>query len=150
MNVVTKTNWEGTGVPVDIACPAEGALRIAKIEALKKLQQKATDLLQQRKFSNYITYLERTNPKKELSEKTLQQYIGEYQGGRTISLKNGKLYYARSAETGGQLHFISNDVFMLSEGDVTITFKRNKQNRVIEMESQWNLTSSPAIAAKVK
>ncbi len=150
MNVVTRTNWEGTGVPVDISSPAEDALRIARIEALKKLQQKATDPLQQRKFSNYITYLERTNPEKELPEITLRQYVGEYQGGRTITLKNGKLYYARFAETGGQLHFIFNDVFMLSEGDVTITFKRNKQDRVIEMESQWSLISSPAVAAKVK
>lgn len=150
MNVVTGTNWEGTGVPVDIACPAEDALRIARIEALKKLRQKSTDPLQQRKFSSYITYLRETDPKKELSEKTLRQYVGEYQGGRAIFLKDGKLYYARVAETGGQLHFISKDVFMLSDGDVTITFKRNKQDRVIEMESHWNLSDSPTIAAKVK
>ncbi len=39
---------------------------------------------------------------------------------------------------------------MLSEGDVTITFKRNKQNRVVEMESQWSLISSPAVVAKIK
>ena len=100
--------------------------------------------------SGYITYLERVNPEKELPEKTLRQYIGEYQGGRNISLKNGKLYYARFAETGGQLHFISKDVFMLSEGDVSVTFKRNKQNRVIEMESQWSLSSTPSVATKIK
>ena len=98
----------------------------------------------------YITYLEKTKPEKQLSVKTLRQYVGEYQGGRTITLKNGKLYYARFAETGGQLYFISNDIFMLSEGDVTVTFKRNKQNRIIEMEYKWSLISSPAIAAKVK
>ena len=150
MHVVTKTNWEGTGVPVDTASPAEDALRIARIQALRKLQQKTTDPLQQKKFGSYITYLERVNPEKELPEKTLRQYVGEYQGGRNISLKNGKLYYARFAETGGRLYFISNDVFMLSEGDFTITFKRNKQNRVTEMESQWSLSSSPSIAAKIK
>ena len=149
-NVVTGMNWEGTGVPVDIASPAEDALRIARIEALRKLQQKTAAPLQQKKFGSYITYLEKVNPEKELPEKILRQYVGEYQGGRSISLKNGKLHYARLAETGGQLHFISNDVFMLSEGDVTITFKRNKQNRVIEMESQWSLSSSPAIATKIK
>jgi len=149
-NVVTGTNWEGTGVPVDIASPAEDALRIARIEALRKLQQKTAAPLQQKKFGSYITYLEKVNPEKELPERILRQYVGEYQGGRSISLKNGKLHYARLAETGGQLHFISNDVFMLSEGDVTITFKRNKQNRVIEMESQWSLSSSPAIATKIK
>jgi hypothetical protein len=150
MNVVTKTNWEGTGVPVDIASPAEDALRIARIEALRKLQQKTADLLQQKKFGSYITYLEKVDPEKELPEKILRQYVGEYQGGRSISLKNGKLHYARFAETGGQLHFVSNDVFMLSEGDVTITFKRNKQNRVTEMESKWSLSSSPSVATKIK
>lgn len=150
LNVVTGTNWEGTGVPVDIACPAEDALRIARVEALKKLRQKATDPLQQRKFSSYITYLGKTDPEKELSEKTLRQYVGEYQGGRSITLKDGKLYYARVAETGGQLHFFSKDVFMLSDGDVTIKFKRNKQDRVIAMESQWSLSDSPTVAAKVK
>lgn len=150
LNVVTGTNWEGTGVPVDIACPPEDALRIARVEALKKLRQKATDPLQQRRFSSYITYLGQTDPEKELSEKTLRQYVGEYQGGRSITLKDGKLYYARVAETGGQLHFFSKDVFMLSDGDVTITFKRNKQDRVIEMESQWSLSDSPTVAVKVK
>jgi retinol-binding protein 3 len=150
MNVVTKTNWEGTGVPVDIACPAEDALRVARIEALKKLRQRATDSLQQKKFDNYITYLEKTKLEIELPEKTLRQYVGEYQNGRTITLKNGKLYYARVSDAGGELHFISADVFMLSEGDVTLIFKRNKQNRVIEMESQWSLSSTPAVAAKIK
>lgn len=150
MNVVTGTNWEGTGVPVDMACPAEDALRIAKIEALKKLRQGSTDSLQQKKFGNYITFITATNPERELPEKALRQYAGEYQGGRTITLKGGKLYYARLAEVGGQLHFISADLFMLSEGDVTITFKRNKENRLTGMEYQWSLSSIPAIAAKIK
>ena len=149
-SIITGTNWEGTGVPVDIACPAEDALRIARIEALKKLQQKATDSLQQKKFSNYITYLEKTAPEKGLPEKILRQYVGEYQGGRTITLKDGKLYYARVAEAGGQLHLISADVFMLSEGDVTITFKRDKQSRITGLESQWSLSPSPAVAARIK
>ncbi len=85
-----------------------------------------------------------------MPEKTLRQYVGEYQGGRTVTLKNGKLYYARVADSGGELHFISADVFMMSEGDVTITFKRDKQNRIIEMESQWSLSGTPTVATKIK
>lgn len=150
MSVFTGTNWEGTGVPVDITCPAEDALRIARIEALKKLQQRASDSLQQKRFSNYITYLANTAQEKELPENALRQYAGEYQGGRSVTLKNRKLYYARVAEGGGQLHFISTDVFMLSEGDITLTFRRNKQNRVTEMEAQWSLSSDPAVAKKIK
>lgn len=150
VSAVTGTNWEGTGVPVDIACPAEDALRIARLEALKKMQKKATNPLQQKKFSHYITYLEKTKPGTELPEKSLQQYVGEYRGGRTVTLKNGKLYYAGVAEAGGQLHLISTDVFMLAEGDVTITFKRDTQNRVIEMVSQWSLSGTPTLAVKTK
>jgi hypothetical protein len=150
MNVVTKTNWEGTGVPVDLSVPAEDALQIARIESLKKLRQKATEPPQQKKFDDYITFLEKTKPEKNLLEKALRQYVGEYQGGRTVTLKNGKLYYARLAETGGQLYFISPDVFMLSEGDVRVTFRRDKQNQISEIEYQWSLSSSPAVAAKVK
>ncbi len=149
-HVVTGTNWEGTGVPVDLVCPAEEAVRIARLIALKTLRQKTTDVGQQKKFDNYITYLEKTSPEKELSEKALRQYAGDYQGGRSVILKNGKLYYFRVAELGGQLHFISPDLFMLGEGDTTIRFKRDKQNRVNELESQWSLSSAPAVAAKIK
>jgi hypothetical protein len=150
MNVVTGANWEGTGVPVDIACPAEEALRIARIEALKTSKQKTSDSLHQKRLGSFITYLEKTNPEKELPEEALQQYVGEYQGGRTVTFKNRRLFYSRFAESGGELHVISADVFMLSEGDVTISFKRDKNNRVVGMEYQWSLSSSPAVAAKVK
>ena len=33
---VTKTNWEGTGVTPDVAVPADQALHVARITALKK------------------------------------------------------------------------------------------------------------------
>ncbi|MCA1558565.1 MAG: hypothetical protein LC731_08515, partial [Acidobacteria bacterium] len=149
-NVVTGTNWEGTGVPLDIACPAEDALRVARIEALGKLQQKATDPLQQKKFGNYITYLEKTSPERLMPETALRQYEGEYQGGRTVAVKDGKLYYSRVAEASGQLHPVATDVFMLAEGDVTITFKRDNRKRVDGLESQWSLSNTPAVAAKLK
>lgn len=150
VNVVSGTNWEGTGVPVDISCPAEDALRIAKIEALKTLEKKATDSFQKKKFNNYITYLEKTHPEKQLSANRLSQYVGEYQGGRIVTLKIGELSYARVAEASGRLHFIAPDVFMLSEGDVTVTFKRNKQNRIVGLKTQWSLSSSPSAAEKIK
>jgi C-terminal processing protease CtpA/Prc len=37
INPVTKTNWEGTGVKPDVACPAEKALDVAHEAAVKKL-----------------------------------------------------------------------------------------------------------------
>ena len=147
INAVTGTNWEGTGVPVDIPCAADDALRVARIDALKKLQAKAPTS-QREKFDAYLTYLERTRFEKELPENSLRQYTGEYQGGRVVSIKNGKLFYERIAEAGGQMHFIAPDVFMLAEGDVTITFKRDRTKRVVEMKTQWSLSDTPAVAKK--
>ena len=149
-NVVTGGNWEGRGVPVDVPCLADDALRIARIEALRKLQQQAVDPAQRKKLSTYLIYLEKTHPEKEMPTKALQQFVGEYSGGRTIAIMDGKLHYSRVAEAGGRLHFISPDVFMLAEGDVTITFKRNGQNRISGLETQWSLTGSPGMAKKVR
>lgn len=149
-NVVTGTNWEGTGVPVDIACAAEDALRVARITALKRLRQRATGPLQQRKLDTYITFLEKAGTGKALPERVLRQYAGEYEGGRAVTVNNGKLYYSRVAELSGELHSVSPDIFMLSEGEVTITFKRDKYKRVVGMEYLWSLASSPSLATKIK
>ena len=149
-NVVTGTNWEGTGVPVDVACPAEDALRVGKLEALKKLRRRANEPLQQRRLDSYIAFLENTKSQKELPERVLRQYVGEYQGGRAVALAHGKLHYSRVAEVGGELHFISPDLFMLSNGDITIRFKRDQKNRVVGMEYQWSLAAGPQSARKIK
>jgi hypothetical protein len=150
MNVVTGKNWEGTGVPVDILCPAEDALRVARLEALKQLLRKTTDEFQRRRYSTYITYLEKVDDQPDLAVRTLRQYAGEYEGGRTVSLKDRKLFYTRAAEAGGQLLWIAPDIFMLSEGDTTIKFTRDKKNRVTGMETKWSLSSSSQPAAKVR
>lgn len=148
-HVVTGTNWEGTGVPVDIPCPADDALRTARIEALKRLRQKATDPLQQKKFDNYITFLQKSTLKTNLPAKDLMQYVGDYEGGRNIILKAGKLYYSRVSEPAGEMFLILPDTFMLSDGDVTLKFQRGAGGKVTELVSQWSLRSSSAVAKKI-
>lgn len=43
INPITKTNWEGTGVKPDVAVPADKALKVAHLAALKSLQPTITD-----------------------------------------------------------------------------------------------------------
>jgi C-terminal processing protease CtpA/Prc len=43
INPVSKTNWEGTGVPADVACPADQAMSVAHVTAIEKLLAAATD-----------------------------------------------------------------------------------------------------------
>lgn len=43
INPITKTNWEGTGVKPDVAVPADKALKVGHLAALKALQPTVTD-----------------------------------------------------------------------------------------------------------
>ena len=43
INPITKTNWEGTGVEPDVKVPADQALKVAHLSALKKSFEKTTD-----------------------------------------------------------------------------------------------------------
>ena len=43
INPVTKTNWEGVGVKPDIAVPAGEALRVAHVDAIKKIMETVKD-----------------------------------------------------------------------------------------------------------
>jgi len=40
---ITKTNWEGTGVTPDVSVPADQALLVARVMALKKSIPTLTD-----------------------------------------------------------------------------------------------------------
>jgi len=43
INPVTKTNWEGTGVEPDVKVPADQALKVAHLSAVKKQIERETD-----------------------------------------------------------------------------------------------------------
>jgi C-terminal processing protease CtpA/Prc len=56
---ITKTNWEGTGVKPDIEVPAEQALRVAHLRALKNLLATATDERTKGQLRSIIEALEK-------------------------------------------------------------------------------------------
>ncbi|HSB10998.1 MAG TPA: S41 family peptidase [Blastocatellia bacterium] len=63
INPITKTNWEGTGVKPDIDVPADQALKVAHIAAMKKVLEKVTEPERKDAISQAIT-----NIQKELDE----------------------------------------------------------------------------------
>ena len=63
INPITKTNWEGTGVEPDIKVPADQALKVAQLTALKKSAEKTTDEEMKAVYRREVEKLQ-----KELSE----------------------------------------------------------------------------------
>ena len=59
INPITKTNWEGTGVKPDIETPANQALKIAQLTALKNIAEKTTDKERAAELRNSIASIQR-------------------------------------------------------------------------------------------
>jgi hypothetical protein len=59
VNPVTKTDWEGTGVKPDVEVPAEKALKMANLMALKRAVQKTTDPIIKQRLDALIADLEK-------------------------------------------------------------------------------------------
>jgi retinol-binding protein 3 len=60
---ITKSNWEGTGVTPDVACPADQALKVAHLAALQKKLDRAAEPEQVAALKRFIETTE-----KELAE----------------------------------------------------------------------------------
>jgi len=95
INPVSKTNWEGTGVVPDIACPAAEAFDKAYAMAVEKLAAKAAG---PQIKAEYAWILAGENAKKapmRVDEQILRSYAGVY-GERKITFENGSLFYQRT------------------------------------------------------
>jgi retinol-binding protein 3 len=68
INPISKTNWEGTGVEPDVKVPADRALKVAHLAALRKGVEKLTEEELKRAYRRHIETLER-----ELGEQTGQK-----------------------------------------------------------------------------
>ncbi len=54
-NPITKSNWEGVGIPPDIEVPAATALKIAHIEAIKAIESSTLDQARNKYLRRLIT-----------------------------------------------------------------------------------------------
>jgi C-terminal processing protease CtpA/Prc len=59
INPITKTNWEGTGVKPDIEVPADKALKVAHLAAMKKVIETVTDEERKRAIGHEIENLQK-------------------------------------------------------------------------------------------
>ena len=95
INPVSKTNWEGTGVAPDIACPAAEAFDRAYALAVEKLAAKATDPQAKAELDWILAGEKARRSPVRVDAEVLKGYAGAY-GERKVTFEGGALFYQRT------------------------------------------------------
>lgn len=132
VNPMTKTNFEGKGVEPDIKVPAEDALYVAHIEALKNLSKSEKD---ESIVNGYSMIIEENEAKRNpiiLDEEALQAYTGKYERGLEVSLDEGSLKIFSGMFTS-VLEPMGNDKFMINDANEQAHFQRDDAGKVVRL-----------------
>ncbi|MBN2226126.1 MAG: S41 family peptidase [candidate division Zixibacteria bacterium] len=114
INPITGTNWEGTGIAPHIETPAEQALDVAHIEALKAILQNTTEENLIAGLTWTIANLEALHAPAVIDHAVMQKYAGVY-GPRTIRYENGELVYQREGRLPYPMVAMSEDTFVFKD-----------------------------------
>lgn len=134
---VTGTCWEGIGIEPDISTPAEKAMYVACIEAIKKISKnKLTENIDQYRQWALERYKAELDPV-ILNDEQLADYIGEYEKSRNIKLVQGKLILFESVRTPITLIPLGNDFFAFTEQDGKLEFIRKKSGKKFGIKVQY-------------
>ncbi len=109
---ITGTNWEGTGVEPDIEAPADQALDVALLDALKKIAKNSNDEEHKASLQWAIKGLEFKNNPVDLDEKAETLYTGTF-GPRMISFEDGTLFYQRAGRAKYKMTPMGDDLFAI-------------------------------------
>ncbi len=120
INPISNTNWEGTGVEPDLKVPASEALLEAQIKAIKKMVARAEGP-EKATYEWAMTGLNAELHPVEVSDDILRTYAGNF-GERTITYRNGSLYYQRGEGEIHELEPLTEDLFKVG----SLTFFRLK------------------------
>jgi retinol-binding protein 3 len=115
INPVTGTNWEGTGVGPDVACPADAALDTALAAALERLAGAAPDEGDATALRWAAQAVQaRLQPPPVLEAAALARLTGQF-GPRTVSLEAGQLWYQREGRPRMRMLPMTSDTFTLED-----------------------------------
>lgn len=129
---ISKTNWEGVGVPPDLKTASAAALDVAIVDALTALA-KSSDAIVQRDAQWVLPVAAARVSQVQLSPDMLKEYIGRY-GERTIALTGGVLTLQRDGRPAIPMTALGNDQFALQGlDDIRAKFVR-RDGHVVELQ----------------
>jgi len=114
VNPITGKNWERSGVIPDIAVPADEALDVAYLEALKTVRARSADPEQAASLTWAIQGLEAQRQPVEVKLETLERYAGSY-GPRTLFVEDGRLFYQREGRPAAAAIPMTETLFRFAE-----------------------------------
>jgi hypothetical protein len=120
---VTGTNWEGVGVPPDVAVAADKALDQAQLIALQKLAAAPGPYAQDYAWA-IAGENAKLSPPAKLDAAAMAEYAGTY-GVRTIHVEDGALIFQRQGRPALTLTPMTADLFTVGDGDhIRVRFQR--------------------------
>jgi hypothetical protein len=126
----TNTGWEAVGVAPDITVPADKALAAARFDALKKLEEKASDEGAKAALAWARAGLESEIAPYAPPAKALKEYVGTF-GPRKFFIEGSKLVYQREERPKVALVPMSKDLFALEGVEYfRVRFTRNASGAV--------------------
>jgi len=126
----TPATW---GVAIEV--PAAQALTVARLEALKRLRDKATSEDRRRVFVWELETQESEQHPAQVDLATVQKYPGTY-GPRKITLESGELFYQREGRPRYRMIPMTPATFRLDAPDMggfRLRFVANDQGTVTEV-----------------
>lgn len=132
INPITQRNWEGDGVPVDVATTSEQALDRATVLALEAIIARAAseDATLEATWALAAFNARDTH----LSTRDMRPYVGAY-GPRTISIEGDHLILRRDRRPALTLIPLERDLFAL-DGALPLQrarFERDARGRIVAM-----------------
>jgi hypothetical protein len=129
---VTGKEWEKVGVQPDRAVPAEAALLEAHAAALRRLVEIGQDQNWNRSLSRILATVEARQTPRQPDQTWLARLAGDY-AGRTVSVRNGRLFYARSAGgLGEELTWLGGNRFGLGPTQYLFEEEGNAVRLIVE------------------
>ena len=130
MDPKTGAEWERVGVTPDVPVDPSRALDVAHALALKAIAEKETDARWRRVLDLTREGIEAQASPRVIPAPTLAAYAGQYAGGRTVTVENGRLMYsAREGIPPEPLIALSDTTFAL--GAARLSFERNRSGQVL-------------------
>lgn len=129
INPVSKSNWEGTGVIPHIAAPADSALDIAHLHALRRLLEASSEERVQKELQAALSSKEAQMSSVKVPVETLKSYEGQY-GIRRVLLNGESLYFQREQGPKFRLLPVSDVTFIIDEVGGRVTFTRDAAGAV--------------------